>query len=85
MFTNARTREMVFPPLLEFPGRALEPDENTMYVSVSRQEGKRSMRDLSMEDMWHLSPETTADRTVITVRNDRSLRGRIGHSAVRSK
>ena len=38
----------------------------------------------SMEDTWHLSPETTAVRTVITIRNDRSLLGRIGHSAVRS-
>ena len=39
----------------------------------------------SMEDTWHPSLETTAGRTVITVRNDRSLRGRIGHSAVREK
>ena len=38
----------------------------------------------SMEDTWHLSPKTTAGRTVITVRNSRSLRGYSRYSKVRS-
>ena len=36
-------------------------------VGISGQERERSMRDLSTEDTWHLSPETIAGRTVITV------------------
>ena len=44
------------------------------------------MRDFSMEDVWwHYPPKNTAGRLLITVRDDRSLRGRIGHGAVLSK
>ena len=44
-------------------------------MSISEQVKGRSIRDLSMEDMWHFSHETTAGHAVIKVQNDRSHHG----------